>query len=720
MEFVSAEAAKAAVDETAKSLVKGEAHVTEDEAVVAVKENGANGELINAFIEKISVAEGSNIVTVKMFSDLKEDTVYTVLYGGKEYSFKACKWIPAVLKGSYGYTANPDETPGGTAELSAKVYAIGDQGQNVDITAKVDSIGSTTYENTAKEPDYSKYSFAGDRVDFYQNGVTVNVKATFTWYVDNTESNIYDVFDVTTRDQRRYKILGYEVTDKTDKYIPAEPSKANVCYGDPLRYLLVKIGVDDNGDGVYDNATIYETYPTGTDETTVTFKSSNVDKLNIDEKFGTLYAPKAVNDTVNVYVYYKDNYVGAIPVKVLAKRAFTELEIKAKDDNTKYSYSEDSIDTDLIYHIEGTPVEFTITAKDQLGEAYSDVTIDIVKTTDVLDGAITCTENTSVGALVKGDTTTGKNLINSGDKLSFSAETTSPAVKTVQYKVTATENVTNKQIVKVFSFTVKNTTKDTVVRTQVVDNGDDTFSVFGMSSAGYRVHGYHLTNKAAATANDKLVVEVVKADTGKIMDVVVDLANTKVAKLTTKWSDVDKSFAKATDNTQFVTTGAAIDVNLVTTAAIHKGNSTVYLENGTYQVKALQKNTAGNFVIKNAITIKHENKIPVDTFLWTEAYSEDTVAVAVLNESFQFNVATWEDTNKDGTEDSWVTLDGNKKLTFENAAKAAMADGTKAFVVSYIENPNGSITYMNLYRLLSDDHIVVTPIRRTVYTGVQK
>jgi len=751
---------KEAADATTKSLTEGTANVTENKDVVKVYEvtKSAKGEdltVISTFISGAALTD--NVLTIVMFSDLKENGIYRVEY--KDFDpveFTACEWILDTLENTYIYTPNTDEV-GGTAKLYWSAYAKGEKGQKVDITDKVEANGYIEYRDGNEKNDYTKYTVAGDMVDFYANDVTAPVIAKVTYYRNDKSTEKENPFNVIAKDTRAYAVVGYKLTDAvvsgtifTDTKVPT------ICVDDGYKYLSVCIGVDVNGDGKYGTASprnIMDDFNGDlkldandflfTDNENVTLKTSNNDKLAIDENTGLTYTPKASEGKIAVYVYYKGVIVDGDPsteaidpiyIQVYDKRVLDHIEVTPG--NTKISYSTtDSKNyiAGVTYPIDAKQADFTIKAFDQFGAAYSFVDIELEKTTNVLDGTVA---GAGLGTWAKGT----KVAISTG-QIKFSATTESSGIKTVSFKVTAKDQLTNKTDTKTFSFTVKNTNESTVTSTIVELEAGNGYRVIGKDSAGYVVIGYYLadvdgfTNLSDAGVAARLAADstaavprmyagIYKNSTGKLVDYTIS-ADKKYINIVKTEEVAYGGLTKVDRNSTMVVSaahpasGAAISV---TTSAIgvtlRGGDAYKYIESTSYSARAYKaNNTNTKLVVVNssAFNFSADNTWRI-SWNWNEAYSANSGAAAI-DDALTFQIFEWADDDGDGTS-TWTAR--GTAVKFSELGTAGLP--AEKIFMSYAEKEDSvSILYLYLETTVSGHTVFLeVPVLRTVYTNWDK
>ncbi len=728
--FSNADIAKKAADDTNRTLTEGAARVTQASEMIEVKQVGKDNEEISTFIAKAD--QKVNVVSVKMFSDLLEDTVYRVTYGDHApVEFKAVKWIPYSMTNTYSYVPNMEEK-GGTAKLSYKISTV----EGVDITAKVSPSGIVEYTDAATKNEYDKYSVSGDQVDFFQDNASAPIKAKFTWYgaANNDSVVVPNDFTVLAKDTRKYCVDYYYL----NAAVPNDPTtidkkrEASISVDEGTKTLYVRIAVDLDGDGVYgDDFDGNGTKGNATDfiytgEDAVRLVTSNADKLVVDETTGDTYAPKQANEIVGVYVYYKDMLIDAdiekdginpIPVRVFDKKTLADLTVSLDNCDGKYSYSvllnaTKYYDPALYYDIPGDPQKFKIKALDQFGNKYDSVKLIIEKSTDMLDfkagngkGSV---EMNNVN-IEKGD----KVEFNVGGEItpSFTATSNDNAVHNVSFKVTAEDLITGKTIVKTFSFSVKNTT-DSTITSQVVESKNGEYHVYGKDSSGYKVCGYYLDTKANVEGgSDKVYLDIFNS-TGTSNFGILD-ASGKFVKLNDTATVLGGGLTKISSAAKVVPNAlASADPRFANIEKVAKydaasGSAISFIPNGNYIAKAYKVNKANNLAILCSASFRYTSNTHFVEFNWNNAYSENTLVGDVIDEAFKFT--TYKYWNNNGWK--WEKDETNKLFS---------AIQNIPIAVSYVENEN-MITFLYAYTLDPDGRVIgETLINRSVYIGVTK
>ncbi len=763
MTFPTETAAKEAETETSKTITDGLQHVTQDKNVVQVYQIGTAGEKINTYIQSAKATK--NVLKITMFTDLLEDTEYSVEY--KEYDpavFKAVKWIPAELKNDYSYIPS-NEQEGGTATLNYYVYTV----EGVDITNKVKGDSGIVYEDCDKNNTYDKYAVLDNRVDFYKNNVQADVFAKYTYWRDGKETPLDNKFTVYAKDTRRYAIDYYLLGNPNSAFDIDKKREAKISVDEGVKTLNVRIAVDLNGDGVYGDDVTGDGKVDGADffytnDSNVTFVTSNADKLNVEKESGITYAPKDANEVVNVYVYYKDVLVDAdtdssngknpIPVTVYGKKTLKDLKVTLKTDG-KYSYSENIIqkydqngtvirtetprwyDVNVTYPIDEDSEKFEIEAVDQFGATYGNVDIYIQKTTDALDainsGAVYMNGTQIKKATDVNNISTADLLVNNVGKITptFTAKSYDNGVKNISFRVTAVDQITKTKVQRNFSFTVKNTTESTVSRLVVdkVNGGTTSFRVLGKDSAGYAVCGYLLdsqNNVKNGSANSRVYLSFANNRSSKDLTDAQTNSNDGSVKraITINYTEniVGGGLTKLSNDVAIYSTATATGsaltsaklTNVVRYVQSASGTAISFLPTSSYAVKAWQLNRSGKLAIVDSLSFEYAPNVHKVDFEWRASHSENTEVDNVLNEAFRFSVYEYVDTNNDGQKDTWKIVNYNLKT-----AKELETAGLE-FAISYVKKDN-MISFLSFYEKdITGTVISETPINRTVYIGVSK
>ena len=518
--FPDTASAEAAVKATLPSLSQENAPVSEDKNVVKVFEvlgvDSSNRDIENAVYIK-NISNNGNVVTVEMFNELKEETTYNVRYLDYDTAkFETCKNVAKSFKVDSRVgerTANSVEK-----KLFGTLYAEGKQGQDVDIT------GCKTYENwwnsvvvedtaTAFSPEYAFYDIPGDYSVWFHTtnaAFAVRLKASFDdWYVlDNnkvrtlTDPSITVTAGDTTITSNGLDAWGIvPVTETNNKY-----DTKQLAVGDSGYRLAVRASVTQ-----YGQLTTKENALNSSDINKFTFKSSNDDKLSVNEQTGEIYPPKTAVDRVLVHVFYEGTFIGSCDVTVVGKRVFAS--VHSNTSTAQLAYGVNFVDEKGV----------KVSAQDQFGAIYrgdenGSLSLNVAVANSQYNNWLEVN-----GKLL---TDTGVTVNNDADftlKVTSSVQSTA---RTIRIVVTGTYTPYNSQNVKIerkayFDVRVKNTsalTKPEDIRTYdlvksdvdvVLKKGDNTnvankeitISAYSVDREGFRIEKLNLSKIMNSTSD---------------------------------------------------------------------------------------------------------------------------------------------------------------------------------------------------------------------------
>lgn len=754
LDFSTPTIAKAAVDETYKYFSIGSANVTEAKDVIKVFEVGEHGEEIAMFIGSgLKVKEdGSKVAVVPMQKNLVPGTTYIVRYGADENYvekyFVASDWIPNDFKVGYSYTANASGVGGEAVftlhdsrilntQPTVRVYSA----TEVDITDVVAQYSTVIYEDTIN--DYSKYSLGGDRVYFYVNGVVAKINATYNYngpsgYSEEEKYKFTNIkleqkdILVSAQDDAKYYVKAWDISTTAGAPATSNPVQV-ICYEDGLRNLRVTVG-----------ATTYD-LSVSTNDADITFKTTNADKLAINESTGEIYAPKAADGTIGVYVYYRNkpvdydkttDVIDPIPVKIVAKRVLATFEVKAAG-NTKYSYNSNTTLGKYQYSLNGlgNKIGFVFDIKDSTGAFYNDVDIFIQKMNNTLDGkvwfnptAIAEADGAVTGNLVDISTTPESALtwlttgiLDADKKLYFAATTDKTGVQTIAMKVTVKDRNSNAVRSAVISFTVKDTKNSTIISKALENITGTKYRVVAKDNEGYNVCGYLVDNsvstaafQAQFTGKNELdgsmpaYVEYVSTKDGSVVKSAVSADKKTVVLKEVIENVLGGGLTKINSSSSVAATGDAIAVSPTAIKVMkHEATANRFADTTNYLVRlySIKNNSA---YIVNAANCSYAPSVPTIKFFVNTLYSSYTDVVEVLDEAFKFD--TWA-IGADAT--------NNDKRTDKGAKFSSLAL-PGGVLVSYVQDKD-AITFLYVYYYDAvKDIYSETLINRTVYTGVVK
>ena len=782
--FSNAATAKAAVDATIPSLSQGTSAVTEAAKIIKVFKLGTNGEEIAAFIGALSVDEtDKNVAHITMFADLEQEVTYKVVYGDSVKTFKAAKWQPAKIDNSYGYVANKDMA-GGTATLATYIFAIGDQGQNVDITDKVKDLGNVEYFDAAATNDYTKYNVSGNLVDFYVNNYTAKVNVVFTYYGNGAAEEYKNLnYAVTSSDNRVFTVVNYFLDSHLTSPNPGTKKEAYISADEGDKALDVKIKIDTLVDGKPLGSPEY-VYG---DDPMVKFVTANTDKLATKEDTGYFYAPKAANATIAVWVYYGEKAVDADPdtagiqpiyVTVYDHKRLGSATASIVTDGRMFGYDTfNPVDKQgyQIYQLDPDSEAFDITVLDVQGRPYNDVQFEVEKVTDALDtdttgnkvadsnpisvmwkaGAAELLKDGITPVIDAGDVAT---KVNTDNVFIFQfAESGSTPIankssKALTYKITISDlNSTEKRYVTV-TFKVKNV-DNAIVSSKVVEEHpllEGEYRVVGADSESFRVCGYTLANDetggtvtelADFNEADKLYLGFFRNSDGKEVDFVDGTVAGQTVVLVTVEDVTGGGLTKLSKVAKMYHDGAAVTGGAIYRRVVDDGSGTgalevgkAYIKSGSYSARAYSYKSGKRTVVNTKAFNYDPTLYYTLTWKWNNAYVETTDAEDAINEAivFTYVYAAGGHTYKYvGTAEEFKT----GGIADSNGGAASPANINIA--ISYTEKELNSVSvlyaYVDAYSAAdlagkaadcgvtgAGQLYVETPILRTIYLGQSK
>ncbi len=641
--------AKAAVDKTTPSLNTSDAAVTEAEDIIKVYKvikNAAKEKVgeVAVFISGVSQkSDNKAVVNVSLFDELEQETDYVIRYKDQEVVVTTIKNVAA----SFDIVVADHEKLGEDASKSVigyKLYAVGPNGQSVDITGCKDYAGwtsSVVLEDTNVNQYHAEYVFdaAAETVWFYtaDTKYAVTLKATFEDWVNLGSDNKAKTFTaVKTINPGDNSILVGNILDwgvikngsKTHSDWDAYNTKAFAA--DDLGYqLIVKAFYYDAAAGK--NIEVYSEAD-GVDDH-FTFVSSNDDKLVVDKSTGELYPPKtAVNGTVGVLVFYDDKYIGTCDVQVYTKRALTGFTAELSD--TKLDFNSDSA-KDV-----NDTITLTLKPVDQLGAVYNtnmDFTAEVYASDTVKSyinivnaGAddngnpkysITATDN------LPADKITSFRIICTATSYDDNGEKN----KELKYSVSLSAKNTVNSIVKSYDLEASTNSVDMIINTSWpndVDAKKVTFKAYSYDKDGFKVEHLSLAavndTKDLATAKDvaNLVVQLGK-DYVPVEQLVVSGKDLQFAPVT-----VANDVKVASGSSEFTTLDRVIKK-----AATGNYAAYLYVGNGSKAV----------FKSSELVTVKDTQ--PTMTWNWAKYSTDINIAdandidsvIAAIQDTIKFN-----------------------------------------------------------------------------------
>ncbi len=663
--------AKAAVDETSKYFTSASAAVTEKEDIVKVYEV-----LKNTAKEKIgehAVTIGNlsqrgnakNIVDVTMFDELKQETDYIVRYKDKEVTFTTAKNVAVELTVSAGKSVDLGGDSSRT-DIVLNIFTIGTNGQKVDITKCVDYNGweaGVVVEEITNEQYHPEYSVSTNPLDSYINfytkdqKVVVNIKATFQDYFNKEKPG--NKLENTAR-----------ITAGNHAFASGSIVAWGVHNEDVNRWTwdafnTKEFAADDLGKKLIVKAEIYygnekKEYVNDSDSG-FTFKSSNEDKLVVDEYTGNIFPAKEPKDEiVNVYVYFDGMYIGVCPVKVWAKRQLTGFTASVSAPQVSYNSTGNFTDK----------IRLTMKPVDQLGNSF---TRDMEVTCEVY-GNDTMKSYVKLGGSSNNGIVNVTTLDNGAFVIDIEGTANLPANQSRSIRVlcTATYNdgLTKKTLTASAAFSAKNTNGSVVTNYKlelptdldmVLNNKNWEKGTYADKAA--KIEAYSVDREGFKVARldiePKYDSNITDGDKGKNL-VMIQQGNEYVQNANFTSSTTNElTLRTVTKKDVYVVSGSAIDnENIgrtisVTGTAIGQRELLSKMKAGSYQVSLYVAKDAGSKpTYKTGTVIRIKDSQPAVNWKWKN-YSVDasvrTVGdiLAAIRQAFEFNKLDDAENNKD-------------------------------------------------------------------------
>ncbi|MDE7327835.1 MAG: hypothetical protein K2N63_16415, partial [Lachnospiraceae bacterium] len=369
--FPNPEEAKAALDETKKSLTEADAAVSEAENIIKVFKvlTDSNNARREVFIGGVAYKDGAEGVTpsieVTMFNEMDEESRYVVCYKDQEMILDTPKYVAAGLSfGAYGVETTEDYS---VQDIWASIFTQeGVLLGNLEASCKkyMNWADSLVIEDVTNQLIHNEYQFdsALRRIWFYttDGNYKVTLKATFEDWSNVTSGNQAKTITATTtvspKDHNIYvnEFIDWCIVNGTPRNWNANWSNKIFASEDNGFHLLVKANITELGRNAQDK---FSDDYAATDY--FTFVSSNDDKLAVNQETGELYPPKTpTSGTVGIHVYYKGVYVGTCPVQIITKRTFSTFTAGGNLAKMSYSQTETDVNDEVIV---------TLYPKDQLG-----------------------------------------------------------------------------------------------------------------------------------------------------------------------------------------------------------------------------------------------------------------------------------------------------------------------------------------------------------------
>jgi len=672
--FADEATAKAAVDETSKYFSSSSAAVTEKEDIVKVYKvlkNASNEKIGETAVIIGSISQrgnAKNIVDVTMFEELDQKADYVIRYKDKENVVTTAKNVAVKLTVSDGGSELLGEDTSKTS-IALQIFTLGENGQLVNITgckdyAYGDWKSSVILEEISNTLYHVEYNFVADSLNpviyFYTKdaSVSVNVKATFKDYF-NEEKKGNELTDATVIHPGNHsfvkgEIMAWGITDEGKHHWDGGVYNSKEFAADDLgKWLIVDADIYyGNNKQDVDNCC----------DNRFSFRTENEDKLIVDKDTGKLFPPKEPKDgIVNIYVYYDDVYIGVCPVKVWAKRQFTNF--TASVDAQKLSYNPGG-DVDDVITLTMSPV-------DQLGAAFNrDMTVTFeVYGNDNVKKYIKFVDVDNEATVV----TAPKEIWNHSYQVKIKANAlpvNQVCSLRILCKATYNDGLTTKTLTSSVAFSAKDTSDsrneaknyqlitanevDMKLSSGVYNNGktmlqnkETLIKAYSLDRDGFKKEHLQLTAKQGAIDTSS-----VNADAGKntvIVNQLNEYVDTSINLVQSEQNSRDLKFVPITTKSINVVSGSAIDgwasnlrSDIVTASAIESRELVQKIKTGNYQVSLFISTKADQRpAYKAGTVIKVVDSQPLVAWNW-DKHSVSSYATSVagvidaIQEAFDF------------------------------------------------------------------------------------
>ena len=391
--FPSPEDAKAALEETKKSLTNAGAAVSEAKNIIKVYKVLANSNNARreVFIGNLSYdgAEGvTSSINVTMFDELDEKTNYVISYKDHdEVTITTTTYIADGLELDGRRTVDGTDIAEdySVVEVCAKLYTaegvlIGDS-RDGSCNKYRGWENSLMLEDTNTALIHNEYQFdpSTRRVWFYTSdrNYKVTLRGTYEDWVNITAGNpkvIQKLGVITPADNNIYVNESFDwciVPNTSKNRWNANWNNKTFASEDSGYHLLVKANITEIGANPEDK---YNESYSASDY--FTFVSANDDRLAVNYETGELYPPKtATNDVIGIHVYYKGRYVNTCRVEIISRRTLVSL--TAQGSTTKLAHSTKAVNTDI-----NEDFIIALYPKDQLGEQFVSGVVPTVEVSD--------------------------------------------------------------------------------------------------------------------------------------------------------------------------------------------------------------------------------------------------------------------------------------------------------------------------------------------------
>lgn len=343
-----------------------------DIATKAVVYKLINGKQVASGTEKIKslkLDEAGKVTTVEMYTELNEETEYNFVYGDLVGAFTSAD-VDLADVASIEF-ADTTANINGTASALLDSVVAKDKNGVVIFTGDADSTSTTVQNFNAtvtfaldSSADLTKtYLDTSSKVIYvYSKGYSVPVTATFTYYVYNTTTKVYDT--ITWKDSAMVTGVETDVNLNTATIQYAASSTGKPATDSKAWSSAITVAAGDTGNVLYtryknNDATSTTDYTVDETSSRFSYTSSNEDKLIINGQY--MYPISSGVVTVIVKDKSNDNkVVGTFDVTIMASRSFATATI-----DTSYV----SVSNNVQYGANGTANLATITVKDSMGVA---------------------------------------------------------------------------------------------------------------------------------------------------------------------------------------------------------------------------------------------------------------------------------------------------------------------------------------------------------------
>ncbi len=620
---------------------KVDSDLTATSASVAQVVNGKDVTTGAEKIKSVTLDSTGKVATVVLYADFVAKSTYKFVYGTLEGTFVAAskdlKDVAEIVFDDFNVNINS----GTGTNFLTYIYALNADG--VRILNGSDLSSYLTFETA----DLSKGSVdSGNKLAYvYAAGNTMTVKATFTAYVYNETTKLYET--ITRTDSAVATGVTADIDNSTMQYAVnsngSAPSSISSAWTSPIA-----MAVGDNVATVYvrykqttnPNSYIYTT----SSSTTFTYVSSDPSKLSVNGN--NLYPIAVGNVTVIVKNSDGTKVLGSFEVKINAERVLATATPDVPTVNVGNNPS--AAETKVI----------KITALDNLGSKLATGRLTATRAYVSAPTGVTSTTAESYASVA----VTGTGTV----EATFNAATA--AVGLYQYKITVADT----------SVSGVRTTRDVVVSMYVVDSTTNATPV-----------NYVAVFEAAGDPIAKTTVDFSDLTANTAYNVVVYAVNSngyRVYQVPAASYDTTISYAGAAVVTGSATT-VSLPVTTTTNGALQLANTGVYAATVKVGVTALGTlNTAGyraagSVLASTTLNVSNSYTKSVAVKNYSVNGSVYTTVAQVLDQALDLNVTLGEDTKSVNFLSGSFTVNGiNNTNIITDITGGSVLAGTNLYI----------------------------------------